>query len=41
MIRELPDALHFLGVELLDLATGPGDGHRVQEPQEVGAQLLQ
>ena len=38
---ELPDARHLGGVELLHQAAGAGDGHAVQQAQEVGAQVVQ
>ena len=38
---ELPDAFHFGGVKLLHQAAGAGDGHPVQQAQEVGAQVVQ
>ena len=39
--RELPDAFHFGGVELLHQPPGTGNGHAVQQPQKIGAQPVQ
>ena len=41
MVGELPDALHFGGVEPLHLAAGAGYGQGSQQAQEIGAQVIQ
>ena len=41
MLRKAADTVHFLLVHLLNLPPGAGNGHPVQQPQEIGAQTFQ
>ena len=39
-LRKLPHALHLISIEPLNMAPGAGDGHAVQQPEKVCAELF-